>query len=159
MDAAASGAVAGCAARTILAYTHGTEAPLDEPPELLAIVDAVVLHAEPQRSRIILARQLSVSTPHEILRATTREVVVAEVNLLDSLARGYHAHDLFDTVVVNAIAEELQSPQLRTPLANLLHRPKATCGERVAREVKLSVGQAFLLLVLVFEDLPDCVVI
>mmetsp|Transcript_65452 Transcript_65452/g.182155 ORF Transcript_65452/g.182155 Transcript_65452/m.182155 type:complete len:219 (+) Transcript_65452:583-1239(+) len=90
-------------------------------PQLPGVVDAVVLHPEPQRAPIgtLRRRQELVRSPHDSLAALARQQVVAEVQLLyvgtipEQLLKLHHA------LVANPVAVELQDPEVPTAPANI----------------------------------------
>lgn len=123
----------------VLSWANRLELLLYGSDALLRILDVVVLHAEPEGPRW-LRRKFLVCSLYECLNSLGRELVVAEMYFLNTLAMLEEFGQLGGTFIIDCITEELQDPKICALLAEANKIYNAGSGDTVAREVDLSIG-------------------
>jgi len=117
MDLAPLNTRTSLASETILPNTNGLELCLHRSGAFLCFLDVIVLHPQPERPGEIFWNIL-VCGLHKNLHTYGRELVVAQVDLLDAFAMLEEVRQLPSSIIINPITEELEDFQVWALLAN-----------------------------------------
>lgn len=102
--------------RSVLSNHDRVELTLDIFDALISILDVIVLQTEPQRPGGIFG-QIRICSCHQSLHSLFGELVVRQVDLLNSFTTLKNLGEFLSTLITNSIAEKLQNLQLRTLFA------------------------------------------